>query len=229
MNEDVDEKDNGFIFDDVTPYNGKKVRIAFIGDSITYGYKSEDPLAMSYPAQLEELLGSRYEIGNFGKNAAYVLAADDAYNIKSDQPELTYRNTAQYKDSLEFNADIIIIMLGTNDIRSIYPLKEAQAVFVESLCDLIDEYKELESVKEVYVATAIINHSKTDFIRAFSDGPLQELQKEAAKKSGVEVIDIYNQTKQDFQDISYYNEDNLHLNQRGYGVIASAFYEYFKK
>ena len=56
-----------FIFDDLLPYDESKLRIAFIGDSITYGYKTSDPETMSYPAQLNEMLENRYAIGNFGK------------------------------------------------------------------------------------------------------------------------------------------------------------------
>ena len=83
------------VLDGVTPSDGKKIRIAFIGDSITEGYGSANPKTDSYPAQLARLLGGDYVVGNFGKSGAYVLAADDPYNVKKDRPELSYRNTQQ--------------------------------------------------------------------------------------------------------------------------------------
>ena len=95
---------------DMIPHDGKKLRIAFIGDSITEGAGSTDRKTDSYPAQLGRMLGDGYEIGNFGKSGSYVLDADDPYNIK--RADLSYRNTQQYKNSLTFGADVVVIILG---------------------------------------------------------------------------------------------------------------------
>lgn len=226
MKEEVLEN-NGFIFDDIKPYDDKKVRIAFIGDSITYGYLADDPKSESYPAQLAILMENKYNIGNFGKNAAYVLDADDKFNVK--EKDRSYKNTEEYINSLAFNPDVVVFMLGINDVRSIAESSEAQDDFVETYIRLIEEYLDLESVKKVYVATAIRNHHSSALIKYWGDGLIQDLQKKAAERLNLEVIDIYNMTKEDFESLSYYNEDGLHLNAKGYGKIAEAFYKFFKK
>lgn len=220
-------ENNGYILDDIVPYDGKKVRIAFIGDSITYGYLADDPKTQSYPAQLDILLDNKFNIGNFGKNASYVLDADDQFNVK--EKDRSYKNTEEYINSLAFNPDVVVFMLGFNDIRSIAESSEAQDDFVETYIRLIQEYLNLESVKKAYVATTIRNHHSGALIKYWGDGLIQDLQKKVAEKLSLEVIDIYNMTKEDFENISYYNEDGLHLNDKGYGKIAEAFYKFFKK
>lgn len=49
------------------------VKVACIGDSITYGLGLEDRDRDSYPAQLQRLLGAEYQVGNFGKSGATLL------------------------------------------------------------------------------------------------------------------------------------------------------------
>lgn len=231
INEEIENKYDAkeFIFDDLIPYDGNKIRIAFIGDSITYGWKSEDPLTMSYPAQLNEMMNNHYTIGNFGKNAAYVLPADSIYNAKADQPDRSYKNTKEYLDSKEFNPDVVVIMLGTNDVKSVFEKDDAKEAFKEAYLDLINDYQELESVKKIYIATSIMNHYDNAIINIGHNGMIQELQMDVAKISDLEAIDIYNKTKDVLEDISYFDDDKLHLNQKGYRIIADAFYDFFRK
>ena len=51
----------------------KPVRVACIGNSITYGMKLENRERDAYPFQLQRMLGEGYEVGNFGKNGATLL------------------------------------------------------------------------------------------------------------------------------------------------------------
>lgn len=77
------------------------IKVACVGDSVTYGYglTTKD----SYPAQLGDLLGAGYLVENFGVNGAAV--AD-------------YAMTPACRASLEFEPDILIIQLGSNDTTS---------------------------------------------------------------------------------------------------------------
>lgn len=85
----------------------QKIRIACIGTSITYGHGLADPAKNSYPAQLQALLGNRYEVGNYGVNGATLLH-------KADLP---YWNTPAYQQALKSRPDIVFIELGTNDSK----------------------------------------------------------------------------------------------------------------
>jgi len=68
---------------ELAPSDGKKLRIACIGDSITYGYSTTDPSVYSWPAQLQKKLGmEKVLVGNFGKSSSYAMDADDKYNVR---------------------------------------------------------------------------------------------------------------------------------------------------
>ncbi|GEO04345.1 sialate O-acetylesterase [Adhaeribacter aerolatus] len=82
-----------------------KEKVACIGNSVTFGAGIEDREHNSYPAQLQKLLGTGYDVGNFGLNGATLLQ-------KGHRP---YHKTQQYKDALTFKPDIAIIHLGLND------------------------------------------------------------------------------------------------------------------
>lgn len=85
--------------------NGDKIKIACVGNSVTYGYGIENRELFSYPAQLQELLGDDYEVRNFGFSGATLLS-------KGHKP---YINTQEYQQALLYQADIVIIDLGLND------------------------------------------------------------------------------------------------------------------
>ena len=83
----------------------KPVRVACIGDSITYGYGLSDRENECYPSQLQKMLGSGWMVGNFGKNGATLLR-------HGHRP---YLNQDEFREALEFKADVYVIHLGVND------------------------------------------------------------------------------------------------------------------
>ena len=50
-----------------------KIKVSCVGNSITYGMRLDDREHESYPVRLQEMLGDRYEVGNFGKSGATLL------------------------------------------------------------------------------------------------------------------------------------------------------------
>ena len=87
--------------------HAEKLKVACVGDSITYGSCIEDRENYSYPAQLQNLLGQEYDVRNFGVSGTTLLH-------KGNYP---YISTEEYRKSLEFNPDIVLIKLGTNDSK----------------------------------------------------------------------------------------------------------------
>jgi lysophospholipase L1-like esterase len=85
----------------------KTIRVACVGDSITYGAGIQNRESNSYPAQLNRMLGASYDARNFGVNGATMLE-------KSDLP---YLHRSEYTNALDFAPDILVIMLGTNDSK----------------------------------------------------------------------------------------------------------------
>ncbi|MFT7617598.1 MAG: sialidase-1 [Planctomycetota bacterium] len=119
-------------------------RIACVGDSITYGVGIANRARDSYPAQLQSLLGSRFEVRNFGLSGSGVLK-------KAQRPngwKRHYASHPEFKASIQFNPDIVIINLGINDVAH-WP--ELSKDFVDDYIWLIKEYRSLKSKPEIYL------------------------------------------------------------------------------
>ena len=80
----------------------KPVRVACIGNSITYGMKLDDPSTESYPAQLQRLLGSGYEVGNYGKSGATLLRHGHRPYVEQEE----------WRKAKASKSDIAIIQIG---------------------------------------------------------------------------------------------------------------------
>ena len=83
----------------------KKVRVACVGNSITYGIGVADPDKESYPARLQQMLGEGYMVERFGKPGATLLN-------KGHRP---FMQQTEFKDALAFAGDVVVIHLGVND------------------------------------------------------------------------------------------------------------------
>lgn len=88
-----------------TTLAAQTTKVACVGNSVTYGAGMENRETNCYPAQLQQLLGTDYEVKNFGKNGATLLS-------KGHRP---YNEQEEYKAALNFAADRVIIHLGLND------------------------------------------------------------------------------------------------------------------
>lgn len=85
--------------------NHKAVKVACVGDSVTYGSKIENREECSYPSVLQQMLGNGFDVENFGKPGATLLC-------KGHRP---YVEQQEYADALAFRPDIVVIHLGVND------------------------------------------------------------------------------------------------------------------
>ncbi|MDE6452369.1 MAG: hypothetical protein K2L23_08855, partial [Odoribacter sp.] len=83
----------------------QKIKVACVGNSVTYGYLLPDREKNAYPAQLSRMLGDGYEVANFGKSGATLLN-------KGHRP---YMAQPEFKQALEFAGDRVVIHLGLND------------------------------------------------------------------------------------------------------------------
>lgn len=186
--------------------------IACVGDSITEGIGSSNSTYHSYPAQLQNLLGSRYEVINCGAGGTTLLKDNNAP---------CYRRQSRFSESRKCNPDIVIIMLGTNDSKPAHWAYKDN--YVEQLVDLITVYQNLSSQPTVYVATsATVTKSLDGITDAIVTNEVVPLQKQAAKQAGCEVIDINAATK-GHED---WYSDGVHLNDDGYAGLAEVFADF---
>lgn len=83
------------------------IRVACVGDSITFGAGVADRAKNCYPAQLGVMLGKGWEVRNFGVSGTTMLK-------KGDHP---YWSQKAFTDAQAFVPNIVVIMLGTNDTK----------------------------------------------------------------------------------------------------------------
>ena len=117
-------------------------RVACVGDSLTWGFSLPDPRRLSYPALLQELLGTDYEVRNFGCNGASVRCDAD----------LPYVETLAYGESRAWNPDIVLLMLGSNDAT---PWDWDVAAFRFNYERLVTSYCELPTQPRVILIAPI--------------------------------------------------------------------------
>lgn len=89
---------------DETVYD-EKIRVACVGNSVTFGHGLDDPGTQSYPAILQGKLGEKYDVRNFGRSGATLLK-------NGHRP---YVLTDEYKSAVNFKAHVVVIHLGLND------------------------------------------------------------------------------------------------------------------
>ena len=117
------------------------VRVACVGNSITYGFLLPDPSTDSYPSRLSEKLGSGYTVGNFGRNRATLLKSG----------HFPYVEREEFQSALQFNPDIIVVHLGVNDTDpNDFPYYGDR--FVEDYISLIDTFKNINPNVRVIIA-----------------------------------------------------------------------------
>ncbi|MGC3992265.1 MAG: GDSL-type esterase/lipase family protein [Chthoniobacteraceae bacterium] len=90
-----------------TPAPTAPIRVACVGDSITFGYLLKDRAHDAYPAVLQGLLGPGWQVGNFGVSGCTLLKA-------GDRP---YWKQKALQQALSFAPQIVVIQLGTNDTK----------------------------------------------------------------------------------------------------------------
>ena len=125
----------------VTVFAQPKIKVACVGNSITFGYglKPEE----AYPAQLQILLGDKYEVHNYGNSARTLLSKGN----------LPYIREKEYSDALALNPDIVVIKLGTNDSK---PMNwKFQGDFIADLTAMVKRFKQLSSHPKIYLCYPI--------------------------------------------------------------------------
>lgn len=204
-----------------TPFG--KVRIACVGDSITQGvgasgWQSGD-YTYAYPEQLGRLLSDTCTVGNFGRGSSYV------YYRTGRTESLWYPNTIQYNSSNEFDADIVVIKLGTNDAREMKD-EITSTAWKEQFTDLVKHYQNLESKPTVYIMTSITmaNYTPSNSTKGAFEAGLVDyilpMQKAVAEELGCTLLDAYTDLYDIFISGEGFASDGLHPNDTGYAAMA---------
>ncbi|HEL1584467.1 TPA: esterase [Streptococcus suis] len=186
------------------------IKVAAIGDSLTYGYGLEDRIRDAYPCILAELLGSHYQVSNFGLSGRSLQSTTDFPYLKEVNAQL----------SLESEADIVIIMIGSNDSRAPYWNRER---FASEYRQLVERYMNLPSQPDVYVVVPpYVPTSRFGLDNSIIKEELQVIIPNIADDLGIKSINLYPVTE---ARVDYYS-DGLHLTPKGNRIIAEEIYHH---
>ncbi|VGO16521.1 Acetylxylan esterase [Pontiella desulfatans] len=190
----------------LTGAHAMPIKVACVGDSITYGARIENREENSYPKQLGNLLGEGYVVQNFGVSGSTLLK-------KGNRP---YVQQKQYRDSLAFNPDIVIIKLGSNDSKP-GNFDAHQDEFVPDAVALVKSYQALPSSPRVILCKPVMVTVKDKPIteKVVRQEVSPQIEK-AAIQLGVELVDLHPLLR----DRPEWLPDGIHPNAQGAKVLA---------
>lgn len=123
------------------------IKVACIGDSITYGTGIQNRDTDSYPAQLQKLLGADYEVRNFGNPGRGIYL-----HSWRGKERRGYRYMPEHKAALEWQPDIVICNLGINDNGEFIKKERiAPGTFAEDYKKLLSDYQALPTNPKFYI------------------------------------------------------------------------------
>ncbi|GAB3908389.1 GDSL-type esterase/lipase family protein [Mucilaginibacter boryungensis] len=196
-------------------FGQSKIKIACIGNSITLGRGSYNQPKDAYPAQLQALLGEKYQVTNYGVSGTTLLRKGNA----------PYWNTQQYQHALKSQPDIVFIKLGTNDTKLINRgyLNE----FVDDYKAFVRSFTQLASQPRVVLLLPVPSF-KADTAQIWDQIITRKIIpdiQQVAYDLDLEVIDLHSL----LIDKAQYLPDQVHPDQRGLAIIANRLAELVKQ
>lgn len=195
-------------------FSQQKIKIACIGNSITYGAGMADRANNNYPNQLQNMLGQAYEVKNFGRSSATLLK-------KGNFP---YWKTKEYENALAYKPDVVLIKLGTNDSKAIN--RPFFNEFINDYKELINTFQRLPSRPRIILflpVPSFLEDSNSIYDPVIKSKIIPMIQ-EVAYDAKVELINLY----------PYFIEqpgllpDKIHPSSLGATIIAKRAYEAVK-
>jgi sialate O-acetylesterase len=193
------------------------VRVACIGDSITFGATLGDT-NRNYPAQLQALLGPEYAVRNFGKSGCTV--ARDAYK----DWRRGYILQPEHTNALAFHPDVVICNLGINDVSAF--ADACRTNLVRDYREIIAAYRALPSAPRfiLWHPLAPLFPGQTYYGQPVVTN-VNHLIRQAAELSAVETLDL-------FTPLTGHPEwfpDHIHPEAAGAQRIAEVVFRHFRQ
>lgn len=191
---------------------GRKVKVACVGNSVTYGYLLKDREHDAYPAQLNRLLGEDYEVRNFGKSGATLL--NRGHRPYTQQPE--------FQDAVAFAADRVVIHLGLNDTDP-RDWANFRDDFTADYLRLIDTFRQVNPHCKIWIcrmSPITVKHARFKAGTRDWYWQIQEAIEHVASVAGTGLIDL----QEGLYDRPDLLPDALHPTAEGAGIIARAVY-----
>jgi lysophospholipase L1-like esterase len=185
------------------------IRIACVGDSITWGSGVDNRNVNSYPAVLGGWLGEGYQVTNFGVSGTTMLKHGDS----------PYWSQKAFTDAKAFQPNIVVIMLGTNDTKSQnWKYKDE---FTADYTDMVRQFADLPSKPKIYLCRPVPVPKTGNY--GINDAGVQEeipMINAIATQTQATEVDVH-------AALSGHDDlipDNVHPNAAGAKLIAAAVY-----
>lgn len=159
------------------------IKVACVGNSITYGTGVADREQKAYPVVLQRLLGKGYQVENFGKPGATLLR-------RGHRP---YFAQPEFRAALQFRPDIAVIHLGINDTDP-RNWPNYRDEFIPDYLALIDSLRAVNPHVRILVArlTPIgVDHPRFDSGTRKWREEISEAVQQVSEIARVEWIDFY--------------------------------------
>ena len=193
------------------------------GDSYTYGYNpvngqryAED---IRWTARLQDLLGKEYKVIEEGCNGRTTVFDDPREDWKKGLPYLRpCLNTHK-------PVDIVILMLGTNDLKEWF--HASAAMIAEGASQLVDVIKDFTKIKQGFVPRIILM-APPEIGEKIKDSPFYGNFREDAISRSREFSKLYEKVAKEkgcvFVNAAEYakasDEDSVHLTPLGHKNLA---------
>lgn len=182
-----------------------QIKVACVGNSITYGATIKNRQHNSYPAQLDSILGEGWEVRNFGISGSTLLK-------NGDRP---YWKQKAFNEAKEFIPDVVIIKLGTNDTKpQNWKYKDE---FVSDYIEMINEFNALSSKPYIFICFPVPAYPGYWGIcdSTIRIGVIPKV-KEVASKANVKIINLY----KPLSNHAAWFPDKIHPNADGAAEMA---------
>jgi lysophospholipase L1-like esterase len=186
------------------------IRVACVGNSITFGAGLAHRRNDSYPAVLGRVLGNGYKVGNFGVSGRTALRKSKS----------SYWNLKEIRRAIIYNPDIVIIEFGANDSKpENWRYKDE---FEKDYSDLVDVFLNRRVHRKVFICQPVPAFNNTYTI---SDSTIVNeiipIIENVSKVKKVEVIELYKA----FSGKEKLFLDGIHLNEEGCALMAKEIYK----
>lgn len=193
-----------------------QTKVACVGNSITYGATIQNRENNSYPAQLQAMLGSAYDVQNFGRSGATLLRKGD----------IPYVETNEYAAAIAYNPDIVFIKLGTNDskLRNRDKLND----FVSDYNYLISSFKKSNPNVRVVLLSPMRVFTQPDTVNITAsviENQITPMIERVAFDNKIEIIHL---DRLITEQQAYLIPDKVHPTSIGAGMLAARLYEYLQ-
>jgi len=180
----------------------EKIRVACVGDSITEGF--------DYPNQLWMLLGVNFTVINFGVGASTIA-------LNSSKP---YMNQSVFEEAKNFQPNVVIIMLGTNDANPL--VKQNSKNLVDDYVKLINEFQVLSSKPKIWIVKPppIFSNNTGLSPEKFKNNVIPGID-QLAEEVGLPIINLYSA----FTNYPDFFPDGVHPNAEGATLISKEIYK----